>query len=69
MWVQAIYQGDFFVSALGFPLSFASDGVANVAERFEVYEFGGVVAAGKSWGVLGLVFCYSTLKMIRYSNV
>ena len=52
MWIEAFYESDLFFSAPGFPLFFAGDRVANVAERFEVDEFGGVVAAGESLGVL-----------------
>ena len=69
MRVETLYQGDLFVSAPSFPLFFAGDRVANVAERFEVYEFGGVVASGESWGVIELVFCYPAFQVIGYACV
>ena len=69
LWVEALYQSDFFVSAPGFPLFFAGDRVADVAERFESYKFGGVVCARESLCALRLVFCYSAFKVIGYADV
>jgi hypothetical protein len=57
------------VSAPSFPLFFTGYGVANVAERSEVYNFGGVVTARESWGVLALVFCYAAFEVIGYTCV
>ena len=62
-------QEDFFGAAPAFELFFAGDGVARVAEGFEIDELGGVIGLGEAGDLFLLVLHYAGVEVVGYADI
>jgi len=62
-------QADFLFTAPGFDFFFASDGILNVAEGFEVDEAENPVASGEAWNETLAMFDHSAFEVVCYAGV
>ena len=67
--VGLLDEPDFFLAAPALNFFFAGDGVANVAEEFEIHQTEDSVACGESWSEALAMLDHAALEAAGYARV